>query len=213
MTKQQDPDDPVEMDKWIRSHFNIKDSETTDGYLLRMGVLADTPDGQAARLRMAYAWIEPQATAQSRPLIEQMKSILDTYTQSREVVVEPAWRLGQPLALPLQHKPVALPPPPSEADTVRLEQGRILFEQAKELHRLQPAIQAQERLSKAQSERASKLRAKDEDVAERIAKAYWDSKRNGTSYGIVKRLANDYNVSPTTIHSYARKYRPDDIDQ
>ena len=66
--------------------------------------------------------------------------------------------------------------------------------------------------SQAQSARASKLRATSEDVARRIAKAYSDSKRDGTSYGMVKRLAREYNVTQTTIHNYIRKYAPDDID-
>ncbi|QOL49754.1 hypothetical protein [Massilia litorea] len=62
--------------------------------------------------------------------------------------------------------------------------------------------------SKTQSERASKPRKLEESDCRRIAKRYWDSKADGTSYGIVKALAAEYDVSPTTIHATAKKYNP-----
>lgn len=211
MSKKPDPEDPAAIDRWTRDYFKIKDEETTDGYLLRTGVLADTPDGQAKRLRIAYEWIKPQATAQSQPAIDQMKAILDKYEDSRLIKGEPPWQLGQTLALPQGRRPTVIPSRPTEVDAVRLEQGQILFEQAKALHRLQPAVMAQERHRQSQSERASQLRAKNEVQAKLIAKIYWDSKEAGTSYGEVKRLAAQYEISPGTVRSYAAKYKPDSI--
>lgn len=211
MSKKPDPEDPAAIDLWTRTYFKIKDDETTDGYLLRTGVLADTPDGQAKRLRMAYDWIKPQATAPSQPAIDQMKAILDKYEDSRLVKGEPPWQLGQTLALPQGRRPTVIPSRPTEVDAVRLEQGQILFEQAKALHRLQPAVAAQERHRQAQSARASQVRAKDEEQAKRIAKMYRDIQRNGSKYGEVKRLAGQYGISPATVRKYADMYEPDSI--
>lgn len=62
--------------------------------------------------------------------------------------------------------------------------------------------------SKTQSERASKPRKLTEEQHARIASVYWEAKTGGTGYGIGKRLAADFGVSPTTIQTIARKHRP-----
>jgi len=62
--------------------------------------------------------------------------------------------------------------------------------------------------SKAQSQRASMPRKLTEREYEQIRKYYWDSKRDGTSYGVVKQLAARFDVSPTTIQNIVKKDKP-----
>jgi hypothetical protein len=91
----------------------------------------------------------------------------------------------------------------------------LLFEQITSLNRLEPTIAAQEAYRQAQSTRASKLRKTllDEETRKRIAKLYWDRKAGGTAYGLVKELAARHDVTPTTIQTIVKQYRPNSIDK
>lgn len=84
----------------------------------------------------------------------------------------------------------------------------LLFEQIKQLHRVEATLAAQEAFKQAQSARASKPRKLEESECKRIAKVYWENKANGTIYGIAKDLAREFKVSRTTIHATAKKYKP-----
>ena len=142
----------------------------------------------ASNMHQALYWMLPQVTSRTRPLFDEMMALLDALDESYADMTD-------------------------DELFYKREQILHLFEQANSLIRYEPTLAAQEAFNQAQSARASKLRATNEDVARRIAKAYSDSKRDGTSYGMVKRLAREYNVTQTTIHNYIRKYSPDDIDK
>ncbi|WP_305822583.1 hypothetical protein [Massilia brevitalea] len=214
MTTEISRDDPSEIDKWTRDYYRIQD-ESTDAFLIRNGFLDDTPAGLVKRLYMGLAWIEPQVTAHTRPLIDEIKSILARYEQGRLVETAEHWQPGKTLHLPLHESPacVVLPPPLTEVDTLQLKKGETLFEQARTLHRLQPTLDAQQQFKEAQSKKASIPRKLSEAACVNIAKHYWDSKRDGTAYGVVKMLANRYEVSTTTINAVVRKYKPASIDK
>lgn len=233
MSRKFDPDDPVELERWTRAYYKISDDESTDVYLIRTGILADTPRALATRLYTAVAWIEPWLTEQTRPIIEQVRAVLADFERKQTIVgsdgsqirhalapqqpMTNAFTPAQAIAMPQPGtQPVTLkyPPPLTEADKLQLEKAQVLFEQAKALYRLQPSVEAQQRFKKAQSERASKPRAPllDELTRKRIAKRYWDSKQNGTAYGLVKELARQYEVTTTTIQAIVKKHKPDSID-
>ena len=201
MSNPYDPEDPLEIDKWTRTHYKITDERTED-FLSRNGFYADTPRGLAKRLDMALAWVQPMTTEQTAPLVKEIKEILSAFERRVSVVVGPEQK-------------IELPAPLTEADRLQLEKGQVLFEQVMALHRLQPAADAQQKYKQTQRERAKKPRAPllDEDTCKRIAKLYWDSKRDGTSYGLVKHLAGRYEVTSTTIQNIVKKYKSDSIDK
>lgn len=207
-------DDPSEIDKWTRDYYRIQE-ESTDAFLIRNGFLDDTQAGIVKRLYMGLAWIEPQVTAHTRPLIDEIKSILARYEQSRLVETAEHWQPGKTLHMPLHESParMVLPPPLTEVDTLQLKKGETLFEQARTLHRLQPTLDAQQQYKKAQSKKASIRRKLSEAECVNIAKHYWDCKRDGTAYGVVKMLAGRYEVSTTTINDVVQKYKPISIDK
>lgn len=195
MSKWYDPDHPGEMDKWIREYFKIEVG-TTESYLIRNGISEDTPDGFIKRMNMALAWLWPQLTPRTRPLYEEIQTIVQEFQQKTSrfrPFVD-----GQPLTIAQE---------PTEVDAAKCEKAMLLFEQAKQLHKVEATLAAQEAFKKAQSVRASKPRKLDESECRRIAKVYWDSKALGSSYGIAKMLAGEYGVSRTTIHATAKKYR------
>jgi hypothetical protein len=188
---------PSAMDAWTRTYFKITDGETTDAYLIRTGVTADTPSGFVKRMNMALAWLWPQLTPRTRPLYDEIRGIVEDYhnkTTNFRTFIE-----GQPLSLSAE---------PTESDASKCEKAMFLFEQAKELHRVEATLAAQEAFKQSQSARASKPRKLNEDECKRIARVYWESKREGTGYGVAKMLAAEYGVSATTIHTTANKYKP-----
>jgi len=197
MSKQYDPEDPVEMDKWTRAYFKIKDGEATDAYLVRTGVTKDSPDGFVKRMNMALAWLWPHLTPRTQLLYDQIREIVEEYSRKFSIIRH--YEPGQ------QYIPRT---EPTELDAAKCEKAMLLFEQAKELRRVDATLAAQEAFKQAQSARASKPRKLDEAACQRIAKRYWDSKANGTGYGIAKAMAAEYDVSATTIHATARKYKP-----
>jgi hypothetical protein len=208
MSKQYDPEDPVEIDKWTRARYNITD-EGTEDFLRRNGFFADSPRGLAKRLHMAYAWILPRATEQTKPLINEIKTILEDFERKTSIIHLPITASEQSFVLPGQLGRVTLPPPLTDTDRLQLEKGQVLFEQAKSLLRLQPAVDAQEKYKKAQSERASKPRKLDDQKHQRIAKAYWALMDGGRAIrGGVKELAGRYEISPEMVRKIAKKYPP-----
>jgi hypothetical protein len=221
MSQNYDSEDAAEMDKWIRAYYNIKDGDETEAYLMGAGILEDTPDGLLARLRMAYAWIEPQATPQTRPIIDQIKAVVEEFKGRGSGVhivyvdqsQEPKWKPDQPIIMPQRSAPVAILPPLMEADRPQLEKGQLLFEQAKALHQLQPVLQAQDKYRQAQRDRATNSGKLDEVQRKRIAERYWQSYKDGSTYGVPKLLAREYGVTPATIRACANKYKPDSIDK
>lgn len=198
MSKQYNPEDPAEMDKWTRAYFKIKNDEATDAYLVRTGVTANSPDGFVKRMNMALAWLWPHLTPRTQPLYEQIREIVEEYRQKFAFFTRP-YEPGKDYGLLTE---------PTERDAVQCEKAMLLFEQAKELRRVDASLAAQEAFKQSQSARASKPRKLDEAACKRIAKHYWESKANGTGYGIAKALAAQYDVSPTTIHATAKRYKP-----
>lgn len=197
MSKQYDPEDPAEMDRWTREYYKIKKEEATDAYLVRTGVTADTPTGWVKRMNMALAWLWPQLTPRTQPLYDEIRTIVEEYHQKTSLIRP--WVEGQKFVAREE---------PNELDAAKCEKAMFLFDQAKQLHRVEVTLAAQEAFKQAQSARASKPRKLSEAACERIAKRYWESKANGTGYGIAKALAAEYDVSATTIHATARKYKP-----
>jgi len=66
--------------------------------------------------------------------------------------------------------------------------------------------------SAAQSERASKPRKFDSvEQYDRIAKRYWDAKRQGTGYGFTKALADEFGVTPQAIRNIVNPRKPKSI--
>lgn len=203
MSQQYDPEDPAEMDKWIRAYYNIKD-ESTDAFLVRNGITADTPHGFVKRMRMALAWLLPQLTARTRPMYDEIKTIIDEFDKKTSYI-----RTYEP------GKPIELSQEPNEADKAACDKAVFLFEQAKSLHRVEATLAAQDAFKQSQSARASKPRKVelDEETRKRIAKRYWTSKQEGTAYGFVKELARQHDVTTTTIQTIVKKYKPSSIDK
>lgn len=197
MRKQYDPEDPAEMDKWTREYYKINKDEATDAYLVRTGVTANTPTGWVKRMNMALAWLWPQLTPRTQPLYDEICTIVEDFL--------PKTWLPR---IPVEGKNYIPIDEPSELDLAKCEKAMLLFEQTKQLHRAEATLASQEAFKKAQSARASKPRKLSEAACKRIAKRYWECKANGTGYGIAKALAAEYDVSPTTIHATARKYKP-----
>lgn len=198
MKQPYDPEDPAEMDKWLRAYFNIKD-ESTDAFLVRNGISADNPQGFVKRMRMALAWLKPQLTARTSPMYDEIKAIIDEFD-----------RKTSPIRPYDPGKPLDRAQEPNEADKAACEKAMFLFEQAKSLHRVESSLAAQEAFKQAQSARASKPRKVDldEETRKRIASRYWTSKKGGTAYGLVKELARQYDVTTTTIQNIVKKYQP-----
>jgi len=214
MKKHPNPDNPTEMDEWMRNHFRIRDHVSTEEFLAGWGYFADSPAGVAKRLEVSLAWIEPVSTDLMKPILHEIRAILSTYNQRQHTRTgqqpdwQPRWQPGDPLVMPLPRPPVQVQHGLNEMEARQLEQGRLLFEQAMVLHRQQPAVIALEKQRAAQSERASKPRKLTEEQAQRIANLYWEAKRQGGRRGIVKELASTFDVTPTTIQNVAKKYQP-----
>ncbi|MDQ1817458.1 hypothetical protein RBA41_29550 [Massilia sp. CCM 9210] len=209
MAKHRDLEDPLEFETFARVYFNISD-ETVDAYLFRNGITEDTALGILERLKMALAWIELEATSHSQSVIDTMKSLVAAH----EIASPP---LGFITTVPIsgrreitQFQTEEEQYAAAKAVEARFQQ---LFEQAINLHRLQPSLDASEKYRKEQSARASTPRKLTEAECRRIARQYCDSKADGTSWGVVKRLANQYKVSATTIHNVVKKYDPNKIDK
>lgn len=201
MTRQHDPEDPAQMDMWVREYYKIPSGEATDAYLIRKGISADTPTGFVSRMKMALAWLWPQLTPRTRPLYDEIFTIVDEYELKTSRVL--TWVEGQPL--PRRQEPSAV-------DTAKCEKALFLFEQAKELHRIDATLNAQAAFKQAQSARASKPRKLSEAQTQRIAKVYWDAKQEGGRRGVVKELAREFSVSVTRVQAIAKKFNPEKSD-
>lgn len=66
---------------------------------------------------------------------------------------------------------------------------------------------------KEQADRAAAGGKLTEATRQWIAKTYWEKVFNGERYGAAQYLAGHYEVSETTIHNIAKKYKPDSIDK
>lgn len=196
MSNKSDPEDSIERDKWIRDYYGIK-NEATDAYLVRNGISADTPQGLVKRLNMALAWLWPQLTPRTRPIYEEIQAIVQQLHQKTSLIRP--YEEGKPLSMAMEL---------TELDTAKTERVIFLFEHIKELHRVEANLAAQEAFKRSQRARASKPRKLEEVECERIAKAYWHNKVHGGVYGIVKDLARQFNVSPSTIQATVKKYKP-----
>lgn len=197
MSKDHEVESASAMDTWTRTYFKIATGEATDAYLIRTGVTADTPSGFVKRMNMALAWLWPQLTPRTRPLYDEIRGIVEDY--HRKTTTIRSYVEGPPFQLAAE---------PTEADSIKCEKAMLLFEQAKELHRVEATLAAQEAYKQSQRIRASKPRKLTESDCKRIAKVYWESKADGTGYGVAKMLAAEYGVSATTIHTTAKRYRP-----
>jgi hypothetical protein len=218
MTKRYDPEDPVEMDKWTRKHFNIT-GETTDAFLIRTGYFADTPWGFSQRMTAALAWIAPQVTPNTRAIFDELSAIVVelSRTTSPFQPVDPsaANMPGQYPALlatsdPAFQRPTPprRPEPLTAADIAPQQlKAELLFEQAKAIHRLQPELDAQMKYKQTQSANAKKTRALDEHDCRSLAKLYWERKDAGTFRGTVKELMRRYGISANTITRIAKEYK------
>ncbi len=168
------------IDKEIRDTHGLT-TETTYGFLIRRARTDDSTDFVFNMYQAVY-WMLPKVTERTQPLLDEMMSLLDALDESYAGLTENE----------LLH---------------RREQVMLVFEQANSLIRYEPTLAAQEAFNQAQSARASKPRKLDEVSSRRIAKRYWESKANGTGYGIVKELAADFEVSVKTIHDTVKKYK------
>jgi hypothetical protein len=210
MSKRFDPDDMVAMDKWLRTYYKIPAHESTEDFLAARLILSNLPYGRATRLAIGLAWIEPHAPEGARSIIADIKAILADFERKTTVQQD---EMAVPGVIVMPQRPPKLPPRLTEVDELELEKGELLIEQAKTLCKLQPAVDAQERLKQAQKERASKHRKLTEEQAKRAAKAYHDIKEGRAAYGGVKELAREYGVSEATIRAAAKRYPPDSIDK
>ena len=195
MKNSYDPEDPTEIEKWTRYYYNIE-GETVDAYLIRKGFTADTPDGAVQRWEMALAWIKPQVTVHTQPIISEMLTIVATCRRDYSMIRDSS-------------SPRRTEDERHAGAKALDERFQTLFNEAKALHRLQPVLNAQAKYRDEQSKRASRPRKLTEDQHKRIARQYWESKRDGEAYGAVKALAKQYNVSTNTINSIAKKYKPE----
>jgi hypothetical protein len=209
MSQQFDPDDPEAMDSWIRDFYKIK-NEPTDAFLIRNGVTADTLQGFVKRTNMALAWLWPHLTPRIRLLYDEIRSIVDEVEAEIDSMLQFFDEKSSPKPRPARK---FYREAPTDEERAKFDKARLLFEQAKILCRLESAQAEQNVFRQAQSARASKPRKLSEASCARIAKRYWESKQNGESYGIVKQLAAEYDVTPTTIHATVKKYKPHSIDK
>jgi len=210
MTKRAKQEGVVDISKQIRDGLGLK-NDFAYSLLTRKktGLLVDyfdTPKMFVLNMNSVLLKIKPQLTEETRPLYDEMKRLVEEIEKERPR--NRAW-----------HAPMSLRPSKAAARaetaryTAKRKQVMALLDEADSLHRTAPALAAQEAqaaFGKAQSTRASKNRKPDldEDKRRRIAKRYWYAKENDESYGIVKALAAEYGVSPTTIQTIVKKYKP-----
>lgn len=202
MSKVYDPEDPIEIEKWTRHYYGIVD-ESVESYLVRNGFSADSSLGVWKRLTRALAWIKPQVTPHSQSIFDELTALMDAHQHS---ITPPAVEFPRIPQFKFE----------AELHTEALvlnAKFELLFNQAIALHRLQPALDAQNKYKTQQSQRASKPRKLDDTQRQRIARQYWANKKDGESYGAAKALAAAYNVSETTIHTIAKKHKPGSIDK
>jgi len=192
-------DDADEMDSWVRQRFQITD-ESVDSFMLRNGYLIDSYQGFVARMKLALEWIKPRATVHTRNMVDEIEQIVNDLDQRTSLFQE--YVRGEPMS----HQ-VA----PNEADDLRCEKARALFEQARSLHRLQPTLDAHENYKQKQRERGSKSGKLSEEQRKRVAQIFWDAKASGSFRGTVQLLENEFAISATAIRKIAAKYKPQEI--
>lgn len=200
MTKRANREDPVEMDNMIRVVHGLT-NESTYAFLVRKADSSKTPREFVTHMRRVLEWLWPRLTDRTRTLHHGMKTLVDEIDKER-----PRSRVWHP-PMTVRVSSAAIRAD-SARYTAKRERIMILFEEADASHRMEPVLAAQEAFQKAQSARASKPRKLPEEAQQkRIAKRYWESKQNGTAYGVVKALAVEYGVSPTTIQNVVKSTR------
>lgn len=173
------------IDKEIRDTHGLT-NETTYAFLMRRARTDDRTDFVFNMHRALY-WMLPQLTERTHPLYDEMIALLDALSD-------------------------ALADMTDDELSYKKEQVLHLFEQANSLIRYEPTLAAQEAFNQAQSARASKPRKLSEEQTLRIAKVYWDAKREGGRRGVVKELAREFGVSVTRVQAIAKKLTPDNSD-
>ena len=206
MKLSRNPDDAVDVDQRIRTIFRVT-SGTTFAALVKMANESDTPMNFVSCMEQACAWLWPRLTVRTRPFYDEIGTLL---LEIRAYVQLSSNRVWHP-PLTVRVSRTAEKAVRAARYTAKRDRIMALFEQADATHRIEPFLTVQDTFSKAQSKRASQVRAKDEEQAMLIAKLYWASKEDGTSYGKVKELAGEYGVSGGTVRAYAKRYKPDSI--
>lgn len=205
MSREPNSGDPVDVDEQIRSAFKIT-TESTYAYLVRRATAAGRPLEFVSRMRMATTWLRPRLTTRTRPLYDEIATLLDEIRTYAHVSSNRVWH--PPLTVRVSK--TAEKAVEAHRYTAKRQRVMLLFEQADSMQRLEPLLVAQDAFKQAQSARASKPRKAelDEETRKRIAKRYWTSKQEGTAYGLVKELARQYDVTTTTIQNIVKKYQP-----
>jgi Mg2+ and Co2+ transporter CorA len=173
------------IDKEFRDAHGLT-TETTYAFLARRARTDDSTDF-VSNMYQALYWLLPQLTERTRPLYDEMITLLDALDDTLHEMSEDKLLYNK-------------------------EQVMHLFEQANSLIRYEPTLAAQEAFNQAQSARASKPRKLSEEQTLRIAKVYWEAKREGGRRGVVKELAREFGVSVTRVQAIAKKLNPDNSD-
>lgn len=201
MSRQANREDAVEMDNMIRRVHRVT-NESTYAFLVRRAGTSDLPLDFVDHMRKVLLWLWPQLTERTRPMYTTILALVDQIDMER-----PRSRIWHPpMTVRVSNTAIRAA---AARYTAQREQVMALFEDANSSHLLEPILAAQEAFRQAQSVRASKPRKLPEEKQRTIAKRYLESKRNGSTYGIVKALAVEYDVSTTTIQTAVKKYKPD----
>jgi hypothetical protein len=173
------------IDKEFRDIHGLT-TETTYAFFTRRARTDDSTDF-VSNMHQALYWLLPQLTERTRALHDEMMMILESLENTLAEMSEDELLYSK-------------------------EHVMHLFEQANSLIRYEPTLAAQEAFNQAQSARASKPRKLSEEQTLRIAKVYWEAKREGGRRGIVKELASDFGISVTSVQAIARKFNPTKSD-
>lgn len=173
------------IDKDIRDTYGLT-TETTYAFLIRRARTGESTDF-VSNMYYALYWMLHQVTERTRPMYDEMMVLLDALDDALADMTE-------------------------DELLYKKEQVMHLFEQTHSMIRYEPTLAAQEAFNQAQSARASKPRKLSEEQTLRIARVYWDAKREGGRRGIVKELAREFGVSVTRVQAIAKKLAPDNSD-
>ncbi|MRW85668.1 hypothetical protein GJ698_16430 [Pseudoduganella sp. FT26W] len=188
----------IEVDRSVRTRLALA-NESTYSYLVRITAMFKNPKEFGMHMRTVKEWLEPQLTDRTRPLYDEMTTLLTRIEKER-----PRNRSWHP---PLTVRvPKSVTRDAAARYTAQRERIMVLFEQANISHQMEPFVAAQEKYKKAQSKRASEQSTLSERQQSNIVKLYTDRASTGSVYGYVKELANEFKVSPTAIHAVLRKH-------
>lgn len=152
-------------------------------YMVDHGYTRHTPHGRVKIHSLALRLIESQVKPHTQRFFDELKAIFDEYEIS------------------VANDSV------TEVLEIKLQKAQVMYEYMRLVHVAVPAFKELSKFRRAQQTRATKPRKLDEEKEARIFRQYTEGSTNGQLYGLVKRLAGQYDVSSTTIQNVVKKHK------